>query len=171
LSWMAGQQKVLVVHLSACVCHSDSNERMQMVRDNFGAPPKPQFVPHFGYNSLFPLALQLLPHDAQEVGALLEQLQRPDLLWTPYGLRSLAATSSLYMKRNTPHDAPYWRGAVWINVNFLVLRSLRECARCVARLRHLDARMLRSASVLPCAKRLLCCRPDNGCRMRKGGPA
>ena len=89
-----------------------------------------QFVPHFGYNSLFPFALQLLLPGSTEFGTMLEQLERKDLLWTQYGLRSLAKSSSIYMKHNTAQDAPYWRGAIWINVNFLTLRSLHACSQC-----------------------------------------
>jgi mannosyl-oligosaccharide glucosidase len=99
------------------------------------APPR--FVLHFGYNSLFPLALGLLPADSPELGTLLAQLQREDLLWTQFGLRSLAQSSSIYMTRNTAKDAPYWRGAVWINVNFLTLRALHSCSRCVCCLESL----------------------------------
>ena len=106
--------------------------RLQIVRVNTGAPPRHRFVPHLGYNSLFPLALQLLRPGSAEFDATLRRLDDPQLLWTQYGLRSLAPSSSLYMKHNTPHDPPYWRGAVWINVNYLVLRSLWACARCGA---------------------------------------
>jgi hypothetical protein len=95
-----------------------------------GSPPKKRFVPHFGYNSLFPVALQLLPPEAPEFKAYLDKLSQPDLLWTPFGLRSLAETSSMYMKHNTAHDPPYWRGAVWLNINFLMLQSLQSCAGC-----------------------------------------
>lgn len=28
-------------------------------------------------------------------------------------------------QENAPGDAPYWRGPVWININFLALRALR----------------------------------------------
>lgn len=97
-----------------------------LVRAVVGEPPQPQYVPHYGYVSLFPLAMGLIPETAPELKAQLEKLRRQDLLWTPYGLRSLAATSTLYAVRNTEHDPPYWRGAIWMNLNYLVLDSLRR---------------------------------------------
>jgi mannosyl-oligosaccharide glucosidase len=50
-------------------------------------PPSPQLVPHFGYVSLFPLLMRLLPADSTQLGATLEHLTNSDLLWTEYGLR------------------------------------------------------------------------------------
>lgn len=102
------------------------------MRAEAGAPPEPQFVPHFGYNSIMPLALNLLPFDSPELGTVLRQLESQELLWSPYGLRSLAANSSMYMQYNTQDDAPYWRGPIWININFLVLRTLRDCVKCAS---------------------------------------
>ena len=80
------------------------------------------------YVSLFPLLVQLLPADARALGALLARVGDPDRLWTPHGLRSLSAGSSLYRERNTEHDAPYWRGPVWLNVNYLALAALKHYA-------------------------------------------
>ena len=109
---------------------------LQMLRQGTGRSPELSFIPHFGYNSLFPFALALVPTDAAAFSATLQQIQNHTLLWTAFGLRSLAASSSLYMQHNTAHDAPYWRGAVWVNVNYLVLRRLRHCSRCAAAPSH-----------------------------------
>ncbi|EFJ50126.1 hypothetical protein VOLCADRAFT_58521, partial [Volvox carteri f. nagariensis] len=104
-------------------------------------PPTPQFVPQFGYVSLFPLIMKLLPtgtstsaddNDPAAAELTLQQLQLlqdPALLWSPHGLRSLATTASLYKKRNTADDPPYWRGQIWVNMNYLVLRSLSYYAK------------------------------------------
>ena len=85
------------------------------------APPQRQLVPQFGYVSLFPLLMRLLPPGSKELGAQLALLRDPGLLWTPYGLRSLAASASLYQRRNTEHDPPYWRGGIWINLNLMAV--------------------------------------------------
>ncbi|XP_064191214.1 mannosyl-oligosaccharide glucosidase isoform X1 [Anguilla rostrata] len=88
--------------------------------------PKPQYVNALGYVSLFPFLLHVLRPDSPRLQHVLRDLRDPDKLWTPYGLRSLSKADPLYMKRNTEHDAPYWRGPIWININYLAVRALHH---------------------------------------------
>lgn len=65
------------------------------------------------------MALGLLPADSPKLGAILDMIQDENELWSPYGLRSLSASDPKY---NT--GEVYWRGPVWININYLTLQSL-----------------------------------------------
>lgn len=80
----------------------------------------------FGYVSLFPFLLELLSPDAPPLAKLLHAMRDPKQLWTQFGLRSLSKASPLYMKRNTENDPPYWRGQIWMNINFLAVRALHH---------------------------------------------
>lgn len=93
-------------------------------------PPTYRFVDStFGYVNLFPFLLEILDHDSVYLGKILENIKNPQMLWTDYGLRSLSRSSPLYQKRNTEHDPPYWRGAIWININYLTLKALYHYGR------------------------------------------
>ena len=72
--------------------------------------------------------LRLLPADSPRISPILDAIEDPERLFTPYGLRSLSKSASLYNARNTEHDPPYWRGPIWINVNFLAVRALKHYA-------------------------------------------
>ena len=87
--------------------------------------PSLQFVNAYGYVSLFPFLLQILPPQSQQLRQILQDLRGEDALWTNYGLRSLSKRDPIYKKRNTEHDPPYWRGQIWININFLAVRALK----------------------------------------------
>ena len=103
-----------------------SRQELLRVRERGGREPVLQHVPHFGYVSLFPLMMRLVDPGSEALGEQLRQLQNPDHLWTDYGLRSLSRSSSLYNADNTEHDRPYWRSAIWINMNYLVLAALHH---------------------------------------------
>jgi mannosyl-oligosaccharide glucosidase len=93
---------------SSSAQHSTLTHMIRQVNDHNDL--RLRYVQHFGYISLFPLMTRLLDVRSSKLGKILVDLRNSTLLWTPYGLRSLARTSTLYDTRNTEHDPPYWRG-------------------------------------------------------------
>lgn len=89
---------------------------------------KPQFISEFGYMSLFPLFTKILRPSSDKLGIILSQLANKSILWSEYGLRSISKRSVFYGRPNTRHDPPYWRGAIWLNMNYLAVRSLHHYA-------------------------------------------
>jgi mannosyl-oligosaccharide glucosidase len=90
-----------------------------------GKAPTPMLVHgpvcHEGYVSLMPLITRRLRADSPHMGALLERMADPKGLSSPRGLRSLSAASPLYGSGEN-----YWRGAVWVNLNWMVAAALRH---------------------------------------------
>ncbi|KAJ6431315.1 hypothetical protein OIU84_018744 [Salix udensis] len=72
----------------------------------------------------FPFMGKIIPSDSWILGKQLDLISNSTVFWTDYGLRSLSKTSSMYMKRNTEHDPPYWRGPIWMNMNYMILSAL-----------------------------------------------
>jgi len=76
-------------------------------------------VCHRGYLSLFPLLLGLLPSSSPHLGPILDLMRDPTHLWSPYGLRSLSVSHPLFGQGEN-----YWRGPIWIHMNYMALSSL-----------------------------------------------
>ena len=96
------------------------------------ARPKLGFIDRVGYVTLMPLMMRLLPPSSPKLGALLAVLNgdgKNTRLWTKYGLRSLARADLFYGQGNAPGDMPYWRGPIWMNMNYLALSGLHYYAR------------------------------------------
>ncbi|KAF0692936.1 Aste57867_16047 [Aphanomyces stellatus] len=85
-----------------------------------------QFVKRVGYVSFFPLFLQLLQPDSPILRPLLANLVRH--LLSPHGLLSLSPSDLYFERPNAPGDAPYWRGPIWININYLAIKSFHHYA-------------------------------------------
>ncbi|KAF7304743.1 Mannosyl-oligosaccharide glucosidase [Mycena kentingensis (nom. inval.)] len=96
------------------------NEEHKMYCDaNVDSDDESYHVCNAGYLSMFPLFLGLLPPTSPHLGPMLDMLHDPDQLWSPYGLRSLSATHPEFGQGEN-----YWKGPVWIQMNYLALRSL-----------------------------------------------
>ena len=77
-------------------------------------------VCHRGYISLFPFLLGLLPTNSAHLSSVLDMLRDPDQLWSDYGIRSLSKSDAFYGQGEN-----YWRGPIWIPLNYLALKALK----------------------------------------------
>jgi len=90
-------------------------------------PPKYQLTcDQLGYINIFPLIFGLIDANNTKLSHVLNTISNSSQMWSEFGLRSLSKTSFYYNKFNTEHEGPYWRGAIWINVNYLTLIGLRH---------------------------------------------
>lgn len=104
-------------------------------------------VCHKGYLSLFPFLLEHLAPTSEHLGHLLDLLHDPEHLWSPYGIRSLSASHPEFGKGEN-----YWKGPIWIQMNYLALRALHKVNSAS---RNCPIRYLRNFIDLRCAKRAI----------------
>ena len=76
-------------------------------------------VCHKGYISIFPFLTGLLPPDSPRLKDILDLISDPEELWSEYGIRSLSKRNEFYET-----DENYWRSPIWMNINFLAVKSL-----------------------------------------------
>lgn len=75
---------------------------------------------------MYPFLLNLVEPASPRLGILLDHLSSSEHLWTKFGIRSLSIQDPYYRRSNAVGDAPYWRASIWMNLNFLALKSLRR---------------------------------------------
>lgn len=80
-----------------------------------------RFVCHEGYISLLPFALKLMPLDSPKLGHILNLMADPEKIYSDYGLLSLSRKDEYF---GTAEN--YWRGPIWMNINYLCLDALRH---------------------------------------------
>jgi mannosyl-oligosaccharide glucosidase len=76
-------------------------------------------VCHKGYISLFPFLLGLIDPKSEKLGHVLSLLGDEEELWSEFGIRSLSKKDEFY---GTGEN--YWRGPVWMNMNYLAVSQL-----------------------------------------------
>ncbi|KAB2569227.1 putative mannosyl-oligosaccharide glucosidase, partial [Lasiodiplodia theobromae] len=79
---------------------------------------------HDGYISLFPFLLGLLDTAHAHLPAVLDLIADEAKLWSQHGIRSLSRQDAFYGT-----DENYWRGPIWININYLVVARLLDLAQ------------------------------------------
>lgn len=89
--------------------------------ENFSLFANPIYVDSVGYINLFPIIAELIPTDSQKLGYIFDTIKNENALWSDYGLRSLSKSDFHF---GTGED--YWKGRIWININYLVLSALHN---------------------------------------------
>ena len=84
-------------------------------------------VCHKGYISIFPFLTGLLSPESPRLKPILDLISDPEELWSDYGIRSLSKQDDFYGT-----DENYWRSPVWMNMNYLVIKSLYDIAASTA---------------------------------------
>ncbi|KAG7092230.1 hypothetical protein E1B28_008596 [Marasmius oreades] len=98
------------------------NEKEQMYCDvNVDNDDESYHVCHRGYLSLFPFLLSLLPPTSPHLGPTLDLLHDPEHLWSSYGIRSLSMSHPEFGQGEN-----YWKGPIWIQMNYLILGALHN---------------------------------------------
>lgn len=81
---------------------------------------KRQYSGHVGYIQFFPIISGALASGSKEFAATMALLQSPDTVFSRYGIRSLSKADELYAT-----DENYWRGNIWVPINYMILRGLK----------------------------------------------
>ncbi|OQN98737.1 hypothetical protein B0A48_15403 [Cryoendolithus antarcticus] len=80
-------------------------------------------VCHKGYISIFPFMTGLMGPKHEHLGAVLDLIADEEELWSPFGIRSLSLKDEFYGT-----DENYWRGPVWMPLNYLIVKELLSLA-------------------------------------------
>lgn len=88
------------------------------IEDDYRVPVFNQFSVHLGIVNFFPVMFGLIDVDSKLLPSL-QALADKSTMLSNSGVRSLSKKDQFYQYRSN-----YWRGAVWVNVNYLVLRGL-----------------------------------------------
>lgn len=81
-----------------------------------------KFVCHDGYVTILPFAVKLIPKNKfDRLEHILDLISDEERIFSPYGLLSLSKKDEFYGT-----DENYWRGPIWLNINYLCLDALQH---------------------------------------------
>lgn len=81
---------------------------------------KTQYNDNFGYPSILPLAFGMIDEETEAFNATMEGIKF--FLDSGHGLTSISMKSKHYLANQNA----YWKGPVWININYLFMRGLKK---------------------------------------------
>lgn len=79
-----------------------------------------ELVCHEGYISILPFALKLIPEKSKHIATILNLIGDENKLFSPFGILSLSKQDEYFAK-----GEDYWRGNIWMNINYLCLDALK----------------------------------------------
>ncbi|KAI9297614.1 glycoside hydrolase [Neoconidiobolus thromboides FSU 785] len=113
------ENKINVIKKNLIKVHWNQEETMfcdaTIDRDN----TKIQHTCHKGYISLIPFITGLITKEDKEYDSIIELIKNE--LWSEYGILSLSSKDNNYLTKEQ-----YWRGPIWLNINYLILKMLDE---------------------------------------------
>ncbi|KAN0016271.1 hypothetical protein ACTFIU_006235 [Dictyostelium citrinum] len=80
-----------------------------------------EFTRTYGYMNYFPMLLGVLDTDSPKVSPLLTTLKDVNGIWSRWGIRSMSVKD-----KNFGTHENYWKGPIWININYLFVQSMNK---------------------------------------------
>lgn len=80
-----------------------------------------ELVCHEGYISILPFALKLTPKHSRHIQQIVSLIGDESKLFSPFGILSLSKQDQYFGKGEN-----YWRGNIWMNINYLCLEALKS---------------------------------------------
>ena len=124
-----------------CDCAKCKKAKKLENRENL--QKKQIFSPHVGYVNLMPLIVGHVQAGSRQFESILNFIEDPGQLWSDFGLRSLSKADLLFKSGEN-----YWKGNIWVNFNYMVLRAIRrdywECERAQGIYKRLRGNLVRN---------------------------
>ncbi|KAK5583883.1 hypothetical protein RB653_005487 [Dictyostelium firmibasis] len=80
-----------------------------------------EFLRTYGYMNYFPMLLGVLDVDSSMISPLLTTIKDVNGIWSRWGIRSMSVKD-----KNFGTHENYWKGPIWININYLFVHSMNK---------------------------------------------